>query len=192
MIFTETPLGGAFVIEPEPVADARGLFARTWCRGEFEARGLETRIAQCSTSLNLKKGTLRGMHYQVAPYAETKIVRCTRGSLYDVIVDLRPESPTFTRHFGVVLTAENRTMVYVPPGFAHGFQTLEDGTELLYQISEFHAPEHGRGVRWNDPAFGIRWPEAERVITDRDRGYPDFRPEAFTAHGGIIARDGSR
>lgn len=192
MIFTETPLAGAFVIEPEPLEDGRGLFARTWCRREFEARNLETRIAQCSTSLNTRKGTLRGMHYQAAPHAETKLVRCTRGSLYDVIIDLRPDSPTFTRHFGVVLSAENHTMVYVPVGFAHGFQTLEDGTELFYQISEFHAPESGHGVRWNDPAFGIRWPEADRIIAERDRGYPDFRPESFTARGGIIPREANR
>ena len=187
MIFTETPLRGAFVIEPEPLADGRGLFARTWCRNEFAARGLETRIAQCSTSLNPTRGTLRGMHYQVAPHAETKLVRCTRGALYDVIIDLRPGSPTFTRHFGVVLTADNRTMVYVPAGFAHGFQTLEDGTELFYQISEFHASEAGRGVRWDDPAFGIRWPDAERIIAERDRAYPDFDPGSFPAGGGIIA-----
>ncbi len=174
MIFTETPLLGAFVVEPEPIEDARGLFARTWCRREFEARGLETRIAQCSTSFNKRKGTLRGMHYQVSPAAETKIIRCTRGSLYDVILDMRPDSPTFTRHFAVVLTAENRKMLYVPTGFAHGFQTLEDDTELLYQISEFYAPDHARGVRWDDPVFGIRWPEDERTIVGRDRSYPNF------------------
>jgi dTDP-4-dehydrorhamnose 3,5-epimerase len=174
VIFTETPLLGAFVVEPEPIEDARGLFARTWCRREFEARGLETRIAQCSTSFNKRKGTLRGMHYQVSPAAETKIIRCTRGSLYDVILDMRPDSPTFTRHFAVVLTAENRKMLYVPTGFAHGFQTLEDDTELLYQISEFYAPDHARGVRWDDPVFGIRWPEDERTIVGRDRSYPNF------------------
>ena len=151
MIFTETPLPGAFIIEAEPLEDSRGLFARTWCLAEFAARGLETRIAQCSTSLSTVSGTLRGMHYQVSPRAETKLVRCTRGSIYDVIIDLRPESPTFTRHFGVVLTADNRKMIYVPTGFAHGFQTLQDGTELFYQVSEFYSPEHARGVRWNDP-----------------------------------------
>lgn len=181
MIFAETPLRGAFVIEPEPREDTRGLFARTWCRREFEACGLETRIAQCSTSFNKKKGTLRGMHYQVPPAAETKIIRCTRGSLYDVILDLRPDSSTFTRHFAIVLTAENRKMLYVPTGFAHGFQTLEDDTEVLYQISEFYSPDHARSVRWDDPAFGIRWPEDERTIVERDRSYPDFRPAAITA-----------
>ena len=176
MIFTPTPLAGAFVIEPEPDADARGLFARTWCRRELERRGLETRIAQCSTSFNPRKGTLRGMHYQSAPFAETKIVRCTRGAVYDVIVDLRPDSPTFTRHFGLALTADDRRAIYVPPLVAHGFQTLEDDTEVFYQISEFYSPEHVRGVRWDDPAFGIAWPPAERLVSERDRGYPDFRP----------------
>jgi dTDP-4-dehydrorhamnose 3,5-epimerase len=190
VIFTETPLAGAFVIEPEPLEDSRGLFARTWCRTEFQERGLETRIAQCSTSLNTTRGTLRGMHYQGSPYGETKIVRCTRGSMYDVIIDLRPDSPTFTRHFGLVLTADNHRMVYVPTGFAHGFQTLEDGTELFYQVSEVYAPEYARGVRWNDPVFGIQWPDADRIIVDRDRDYPDFRPESFAGRDGIIARDG--
>ena len=180
MIFTETPLRGAFVIEAEPLEDTRGLFARTWCRREFEAHGLEIRIAQCSTSFNKKKGTLRGMHYQLPPFAEAKMVRCTRGSMYDVIIDLRPGSPTFTDHIAVVLTAENRKALYVPVGFAHGFQTLEDDTEVFYQISEFFAPDHSRGVRWNDPAFAIPWPDDERLIAERDRGYPDFCPEAFT------------
>jgi len=175
VILTQTPLAGAFVIEPEPLEDTRGLFARTWCRREFEARGLETRIAQCSTSFNRRKGTLRGMHYQRPPFAETKIVRCTRGSMYDVIIDLRSDSSTFTRHFALVLTVENRKMMYVPKGFAHGFQTLEDDTEVFYQISEFYSSEHARGVRWNDPAFGIRWPDDDRTIVDRDRSYPDFR-----------------
>ena len=175
MIFTPTPLAGAFVIEPEPIPDARGLFARTWCQRELEDHGLESRLAQCSTSFNKRKGTLRGMHYQVAPFAETKIVRCTRGSMYDVIIDLRPESPTFMRHFGAVLTADNRKAMYIPTGFAHGFQTLEDDTEALYQISEFYSAEHSRGVRWDDPAFGIAWPPDERMLSERDRSYPDFR-----------------
>ena len=181
MIFTETPLPGAFIIDPEPAEDARGLFARTWCRREFEARGLETRMAQCSTSFNKRKGTLRGMHYQEPPAAETKVVRCTRGSLHDVIIDLRPDSPAFTRHFAVVLTADNRKMLYVPAGFAHGFQTLQDATEVFYQISEFYSPEHAIGVRWDDPVFGIPWPDDERTIVERDRSYPDFRPARVTA-----------
>jgi dTDP-4-dehydrorhamnose 3,5-epimerase len=176
VIFTPTPLGGAFVIEPEPVSDTRGLFARTWCQRELEARGLEARIAQCSTSFNKKKGTLRGMHYQARPFAETKMVRCTRGSMYDVILDLRPDSPTFTRSFTAVLSADNRKTMYVPVGFAHGFQTLEDDTEVFYQISEFYSPEHSRGVRWDDPAFRIPWPPDERTIAERDRRYSDFSP----------------
>jgi dTDP-4-dehydrorhamnose 3,5-epimerase len=176
VIFSPTPLAGAFVIEPEPIPDARGLFARTWCQRELEAHGLEGRLAQCSTSFNKRKGTLRGMHYQAAPFAETKIVRCTRGSMYDVIIDLRPESSTFTRYFGATLTADNRKAMYIPKGFAHGFQTLEDDTEVLYQISEFYSPEHSRGVRWDDPAFRIAWPSDERTMSERDRGYPDFRP----------------
>jgi dTDP-4-dehydrorhamnose 3,5-epimerase len=174
MIFTETPLPGAVVIEPELLEDARGFFARMWCERELGARGLVTRIAQCSTSFNKKKGTLRGMHFQLAPFAETKIVRCTRGSMYDVIIDLRPGAPTFTRHFAVELTAENRKALYVPAGFAHGFQTLEDNTEVFYQISELYSSSHARGVRWDDPAFGITWPDDERTIADRDRTYPDF------------------
>jgi dTDP-4-dehydrorhamnose 3,5-epimerase len=181
VIFTPTPLGGAFVIEPQRLEDPRGFFARTWCAREFQAHGLETRVAQCSVSFNKKKGTLRGMHYQVAPAAETKIVRCTRGSIYDVVIDLRPSSPTFTRHLAVVLTAGNGKMLYIPPGFAHGFQTLEDDTEVFYQMSEFYAPEHAHGVRWDDPAFGIRWPDDERTIIDRDRTYPDFRPAGVAA-----------
>ena len=179
MIFTETPLRGAFVIEADPFDDARGLFARTWCQREFEARALETRIAQCSTSFNKRKGTLRGLHYQAPPFEETKVVRCTRGSIYDVIVDLRADASTFTRSFGAVLSADNRKAMYVPVGFAHGFQTLEDDTEVLYQISEFYAPDHARGVRWDDPAFAIPWPDDERVISARDRGYPDFDPFIF-------------
>ena len=127
-------------------------------------------------SLSKRKGTLRGMHFQAAPFPETKLVRCTRGAMHDVIIDLRPESPTYTRHVAVVLTADNHTMLYVPAGFAHGFQTLEDDTEVAYQISEFYSPDHARGVRWDDPAFGIRWPDDERTISDRDRAYPDFRP----------------
>ena len=174
MIFTPAPLAGAFLLEPEPAADARGLSARTWCRRELEARGLETRIAQCLTSFSKRKGTLRGMHYQRPPFAETKLVRCTRGSIYDVIIDLRPQSPTFAGHFAAVLSADNRRAVYVPTGFAHGFQTLKDGTEVFYQISEFYSREHSQGVRWDDPAFRISWPEDDRTICGRDRTYPDF------------------
>lgn len=176
MIFTPTALAGAYLIEPELREDERGFFARTWCRREFEAQGLNPCVAQCNISFNRRRGTLRGMHYQAAPYAEAKLVRCTAGSLFDVIIDLRPDSPTYTHHVGAVLTASNHTMLYVPEGFAHGFQTLEDNTEVSYQVSEFYAPDHGRGVRWDDPVFGIAWPQDERTIIDRDRTYPDFNP----------------
>jgi dTDP-4-dehydrorhamnose 3,5-epimerase len=174
MIFTETKLKGAFVIEPEQLEDERGFFARTWCQREFTNHGLNPSIAQCSISFNRKRGTLRGMHYQIEPHAETKIVRCTQGTIYDVIIDLRQDSPTFTQWLGVELSAENRRMLYIPEGFAHGFQTLEDNTEIFYQISEFYAPECARGIRWNDPTFAIEWPDGEPIISERDRSYPDF------------------
>ncbi|MCI0547652.1 MAG: dTDP-4-dehydrorhamnose 3,5-epimerase [Candidatus Rokubacteria bacterium] len=174
MIFTETAIGGAFVIEPERLEDQRGFFARTWCAREFEAHGLEARLVQCSISFNKRKGTLRGMHYQIPPAAESKLVRCTAGAIFDAIIDLRPGSPSFARHIAVVLSAENRAMLYIPAGVAHGFQTLADDTEIFYQMSEFHAPEQARGVRWDDTAFGIRWPEDTRIIAERDRTYPDF------------------
>ena len=174
MIFQETELKGAYIVDIERRDDDRGFFARSWCRREFEAHGLNPHIAQCSVSFNLRKGTLRGMHFQVKPFEEAKLVRCTMGSLCDVIVDLRPDSPTFKLHRSVVLTSDNRTMLYIPEGFAHGFLTLEDETEAHYQISEFHAPDHARGFRWNDPAFGIAWPADVKVISERDRNYPDF------------------
>jgi dTDP-4-dehydrorhamnose 3,5-epimerase len=174
MIFTETKLKGAFVIEPERLEDERGFFARVWCQREFERRGLNPCLAQCSISFNRAKGTLRGIHYQIAPCEEAKLVRCTQGSIYDVMVDLRPESPTYKRYFGEVLSAENRLMLYVPEGFAHGLLTLEDNTEILYHISEFYSPEHSRGVRWDDPAFAIDWPITPKRISIRDRSYPDF------------------
>lgn len=176
MIFTETTLAGAFIIEPERVEDSRGFFARTWCRREFVERELDVNLAQCSLSFNHKSGTLRGMHYQTAPHSEVKLVRCTQGAIYDVIIDLRATSPTYTRHIAVTLSAENRTMLYIPVGFAHGFQTLMDDTEVCYHISAFYAPEHAHGVRWNDPVFGIVWPPATRTIIERDQNYPDFRP----------------
>ncbi|CAN5652532.1 dTDP-4-dehydrorhamnose 3,5-epimerase [soil metagenome] len=174
MIFTETELEGAFVVDPEKLGDERGFFARAWDRQEFEAHGLNPQLVQCNISFNKEKGTLRGMHYQAAPYDEAKLVRCTRGAIYDVAVDLRPNSPTFKQWVGRELTVDNRRMLYVPEGFAHGFQTLEDDTEVFYQVSVFHSPDHGRGVRWDDPAFGIKWPTETRVIVDRDRKYPDF------------------
>ncbi len=174
MIFIETGLKGAYIIEPELHADERGFFARTWCEAEATAHGLNATVAQCNVSFNNRKGTLRGMHFQTAPFAEAKLVRCTRGELFDVIIDLRSDSPTFTHNFSVVLSVENRRMLYVPEGFAHGFQTLEDNTEIAYQMSCAYSPEHGRGVRWNDPAFGIDWPERKPIINQRDAAYPDF------------------
>jgi dTDP-4-dehydrorhamnose 3,5-epimerase len=175
MIFTATPLHGAYVIEPERLEDHRGFFARTWCQKEFSALSLDSGLVQCSISYNKTRGTLRGMHYQVPPCQEVKVVRCTMGSMYDVIVDLRLGSPTFRRYFGVMLDSRNRKMLYIPKGFAHGFQTLEDSTEIFYQMSEFYAPEYGRGVRWNDPAFGIQWPIDDAIMHERDRNYADFR-----------------
>lgn len=178
MIFRETELKGAFIIEPERMQDERGYFARTWCRREFEEHGLNGRLVQCGTSYNRLKGTLRGMHYQVAPYAEAKLIRCTRGSIWDVILDLRVDSATYKRHIAANLSGVNGHMLYVPEGFAHGFQTLEDDTEVLYQMSEYHRPEAARGVRWNDPAFGVEWPAADgRILSGRDNNWPDFVPE---------------
>lgn len=174
MIFEETELAGAFIIRPQPIEDERGFFARTFCVREFEAHGLEPRLVQCNISFNRRRGTLRGMHLQRAPHEEAKLVRCTAGGIHDVIVDLRPGSPTRLRHTAVDLTAANRTMLYVPGGFAHGFITLEDDTEVFYQMSEFYAPEAAAGFRWNDPAFGIEWPVEVTVISERDRTYPDF------------------
>jgi dTDP-4-dehydrorhamnose 3,5-epimerase len=174
LIFTETKLAGAFVIEPERHEDERGFFARSFCREEFEARGLNPNVTQCNISFNKRKGTLRGMHFQAAPFAEAKLVRCTMGSIFDVIVDLRQASCTFKKHFAVELAATNRKMLYIPEEFAHGFQTLEDNTEVFYQMSQEYSAEHARGVRWDDPAFGIAWPEGERIMNERDRNYPDF------------------
>jgi dTDP-4-dehydrorhamnose 3,5-epimerase len=174
MIFTGTALKDATLVDIEKHEDERGFFARSWCRREFEARGLNPNLAQCNISFNPHKGTLRGMHFQVQPHEEAKLVRCTRGSLFDAIVDLRPDSPTYKKHLGVVLTADNRRMLYVPEGFAHGFLTLEDATEVFYQISEFYAPESQRGVRWNDPAFSIEWPAKPKFISERDQSYPNF------------------
>ena len=176
MIFSETKLKGAFIIEPERLEDARGFFARTWCQEEFKERGLNPRVVQCNTSFNEKKGTLRGMHYQIDPYGQAKLVRSTRGAIYDVIIDLRPESPTFKHWVAATLTADNHQMLYVPEGFAHGFQALEGRTEVLYQMSEFYRPAFAKGVRWNDPIFGIHWPLVDlAVLSTRDEQYPDFR-----------------
>jgi dTDP-4-dehydrorhamnose 3,5-epimerase len=174
MMFTETALRGAFLIEPERRQDERGFFARTWCQREFEAHGLNIQWVQCNLSFNRHKGTLRGMHYQAAPYAETKLIRCTMGAIYDVIIDLRPDSPTFRQWLAVELTADDRRMLLVPSGLAHGFQTLMQETEVFYQMSQFYAPEYARGVRWDDPTFKVFWPDEQRIISERDRGFPDF------------------
>jgi dTDP-4-dehydrorhamnose 3,5-epimerase len=175
MKFHPTKLAGVFEIHIEPMRDERGFFARTWCRSEFEEHGLESTLVQCNISFNPRKGTLRGMHYQAAPFAETKLVRCTQGAICDVVLDLRPQSPTFKGWIAVTLTAKNRNMVYVPKGCAHGFLTMQDETEVFYEMSEVYHAESARGVRWNDPSFGIAWPEKMEVISDRDLNYPDFK-----------------
>ncbi|WNM58146.1 dTDP-4-dehydrorhamnose 3,5-epimerase [Candidatus Nitrospira allomarina] len=174
MIFTESPLKGAFLIDPEKVEDSRGFFARTWCRREFERHGISFQPVQCNVSFNKIKGVLRGMHYQSAPHQEAKLIWCIKGAIHDVIIDLRPYSSTFTKHVAVVLSEENRRMLYIPEGFAHGFQTLQNESEIFYQMSEFYAPEFAKGVRWNDPSFGIQWPTDDRIISGRDQSYPDF------------------
>jgi dTDP-4-dehydrorhamnose 3,5-epimerase len=175
MRFSQTKVNGAYEIEIEPVEDERGFFARTWCEEEFRRQGLNPRLVQCSISFNPKKSTLRGMHYQLAPHAESKLVRCTQGSIYDVILDLRPNSTTFCHWTAVVLTAATRNMAYIPEGCAHGFLTLEHNCEVFYQMSESYHADSARGVRWSDPAFQIQWPAPVQVISDRDRTYPEFR-----------------
>ena len=176
MKFSETPLRGAFVIELDVLPDERGYFARTFDVGEFINHGLDPAVIQCSTSFNTRGGTLRGMHYQDDPEGEAKLVRCTRGSIFDVALDLRPKSETYCRWFGTELTPDNRRMLYIPVGMAHGFQTLEEASEVHYQISHHYEPSAGRGVRFDDPAFGIEWPLDNPTISDRDRGFPDFKP----------------
>jgi len=175
MIFTPTPLAGAFVVAAEPRADARGFFARSWCREEARAHGIEVEWVQSNISFNHRRGTLRGMHYQ-APDWEAKLVRVTRGSIFDVIVDLRPASPTYRQHFSVVLTAGVRNMLFVPRGCAHGFLSREDETEIFYEISEFYRPEQARGFRFDDPQFAIPWPAGEKTLSDRDRSLPCYAP----------------
>ena len=175
MKFTETKLKGAYIIEPELITDERGFFARSWCKKEFTERGLNHNLVQCNISFNLKKGTLRGMHYQAKPHEEAKLVRCTMGAIYDVIVDIRPESPTFKQWVAVELTAENRKMLYIPEDMAHGFQTLVDNTEVFYQMSEFYHSESATGLRWDDPVFGIEWKKQQNlIISDKDLSYPLF------------------
>jgi dTDP-4-dehydrorhamnose 3,5-epimerase len=177
MIFTESAVEGALIIDLEQMIDERGFFARTWCQREFAARGLTTQFLQCNLSYNRVRHTLRGMHIQLRPHMEAKLVRCTRGAIYDVIIDVRPQSSTYLRHFGVVLSAENRRALYVPEGCAHGFLTLVDESEVSYQMSAFHEPRAACGVRWDDPAFGIEWPAPVAVISERDRSYADFNPQ---------------
>ncbi len=174
MIFTETRLKGAYRIDLERKADDRGFFARTYCEREMAKQGIPFRPVQNSISFNSLRGTLRGMHFQAAPHEEAKIVRCTMGAIYDVIVDLRPASATFKQWVAETLTADNRKMLFIPEGFAHGFLTLQDNTEALYEISAFYVPDAGRGVRWDDPAIGVTWPEPVRRISERDKGYPNF------------------
>jgi dTDP-4-dehydrorhamnose 3,5-epimerase len=174
MIFRETKLSGAYEILPEPITDERGFFARSWCRKEFAIHGLNPELAQCNISVSSRRGTLRGMHFQAVPFAEAKLVRCTRGAIYDVVLDLRPLSRTFKDWIAVVLSAEKHNMVYVPEGCGHGFLTLQDDTVVFYQMSEFYNAEAARGVRWDDPAFRIAWPDKVEVISQRDRTYPDF------------------
>ncbi|MCX6006126.1 MAG: dTDP-4-dehydrorhamnose 3,5-epimerase [Chloroflexi bacterium] len=174
MIFKEIELKGAYIIELEPLKDERGYFARTYCQNEFRQNGLELTIMQCDVSYNRKKGTLRGLHYQSAPHEEVKLVSCTRGSMYDVIVDIREQSPTYCRWLAVELTEQNRKMLYIPKGFAHGFQTLADDTAVYYQMSEYYHPGLARGIRWNDSALGINWPVKISIMAAKDRQFPDF------------------
>jgi len=182
MIFTEIGLEGAYVIDLEKLQDERGFFARGYCSKEFTSHGLAPLVVQSNVSFNIRKATLRGLHYQIMPYLETKLVRCTRGAIYDVIIDLRPQSKTFHRWIGVELTEENYRMLYVPGGFAHGFQTLEDRTEVIYHVSEFYTPKAEQGIRYNDPAFKIHWPLEVEVISPKDENWPDF-----SAPSGAIA-----
>ena len=174
MIFRETKLQGAYLIVPERIEDERGFFARSFCRQEFASRGLDPQVVQCNISFNRTRGTVRGMHYQSAPHDEAKLVRCTRGAVYDVIIDLRPLSRTYRQWVATELTAENRLMCFVPEGFAHGFQTLEDNTEVFYQMSEYYHPECARGVRWDDPALAIHWPLPATYVSPRDQAFKLF------------------
>jgi dTDP-4-dehydrorhamnose 3,5-epimerase len=179
MIFQETSIDGAWVVVPEPIGDERGLFVRTFSADEFGARGLDSRVSQCNTSFNARAGTLRGLHLQAPPHGEAKLVRCTDGAIYDVAVDLRPGSRTYLRWCAAQLSARNRHAFFIPDGCAHGFQTLADDSEVLYQMSTPYVPGSGRGVRWDDPAFGIEWPDAPpggRIMSERDAGYPDLEP----------------
>jgi len=176
MRFDGTDLSGAFVVDLEPREDERGFFARAWCVDEFEEHGLETTVVQCNVSFNRHRGTVRGMHFQLPPHDEVKIIRCTRGAIYDVLVDLRPDSPTYREWIGVELTAENRRALYAPKGTAHGYQTLADETETFYQVSAAYAPGAEGGVRWDDPSFGVAWPLPVATISEKDASWPDYAP----------------
>lgn len=188
MRFRETPLAGAFVVEVEPHPDMRGYFTRTWCAEEFEQHGLPSRLVQASLLRNLRRATMRGMHTQLPPSREGKVVSCVRGRIHDVIVDLRPGSPTFLQHFAIELSADAHNALYIPATFLHGFLTLEDHCEVFYQMTDTHAPQLSYGARWNDPAFGIQWPiERDLVMSDRDRDYPDFDRAAYLRDVGAPA-----
>jgi len=186
MNFRKTRLLGAYIVEIEKFEDERGFFARTWCQDEFNKNHLISHVVQASISFNKKKGTLRGLHYQAPPCQEGKLVRCTQGVIFDVIVDIRPDSPTYIQHMSVVLSAEERNALYIPPGFAHGFQTLEDNTEIFYQMTEAYNPRFARGFRWNDPAFNIQWPADSRIILERDKTYQDFDPSIIEGFKGYV------
>ena len=178
MIFSETKLKGAFIVDLKPFEDERGFFARAWCQREFEEHGLSPDVRQVNLSYNIHKGTLRGMHYQIEPYGEAKMVRAIRGAIYDVIIDLRPDSPTYKEWIGVELSAQNHRLLYVPENFGHGFQTLTDDVEVLYQVSQFYTPGAERGIRYDDPTFAIDWPLAVSIISDKDRTWADFQEAA--------------
>jgi dTDP-4-dehydrorhamnose 3,5-epimerase len=177
MKFAESDLGGAYVVDLEPIEDARGFFARTFCAREFEALGLKPIVAQANVSYNHAAGTLRGIHYQLPPAAETKLIRCTRGAIFDVIIDLRPESPTYLEHFGIELTEDCRRALYVPEMFGHGYQTLTRRAEVIYQVGEFYTPGSERGIRYDDPTFDIQWPVPVEIISDKDAAWAPFEPE---------------
>ncbi|QCR22828.1 dTDP-4-dehydrorhamnose 3,5-epimerase [Pontibacter sp. SGAir0037] len=186
MIFTETKLKGAFIIDVKRLEDERGFFGRSWCQREFEEHGLTANVVQANVSYNKKKGTLRGMHYQLSPYEETKLVRCTRGAIYDVIIDLRPDSPTYKQWIGVELTADSYRMLFVPEQFGHGFITLEDNTDVTYQVTQFYTPGAERGIRYNDPAFNIEWPIEPQIISEKDKAHPDFVNEFVKSNNGQL------
>ena len=176
MIFKKTAVKDAFIIEIEKITDERGFFARAWCKNEFEAHKLNTNLVQVNIAFNEKISTIRGMHYQISPFEETKLIRCTKGAIYDVIIDIRKSSPTYMKWIGVELREDNPRMLYVPEGFAHGYQTLEDKTEVTYQVSSFYTPNSEGGIRWNDPAFNITWPDTDvRVISEKDQNWSDYK-----------------